>query len=114
VRESAAMALCHNPHPAATPQLIMALSDPDRMVATIAGNALIGIGKDTTLELIKVMDHGTPAAKIEAARALSEIRDTRAIPALMAGLDNGSEMIKFWSDQGLENLSVGMVYFNPE
>jgi len=114
VRESSAMALCHNPHPAATSQLITALSDPDRMVATLAGNALIGIGKEITIGLIKVMEEGSPAAKIEAARSLAEIKDTRAIPALMAGLENGSEMVKFWSEEGLQNLGVGMVYFNPE
>jgi HEAT repeat protein len=114
VRESSAMALCHNPHPKATFPLISVLSDEDRMVATLAGNALIGIGKETTLELIKVMEEGTPPAKIEAARALAEIKDTRAISALMTGSENGSEMVKFWSKQGLENLGVGMVYFNPE
>jgi HEAT repeat protein len=114
VRESSAMALCHNPHPMATSHLIAALSDSDRMVATLAGNALIGIGKETTFELIKVMREGTPQAKIEAARALAEIKDTRAIPALMTALENESEMVKFWSNQGLENLGVGMVFFNPE
>jgi HEAT repeat protein len=114
VRQSSVMALCHHPQRDASSRLIAALSDPDRMVATLAGNALIGIGGDATLELIKVMSDGTPAAKIEAARALAEIKDTRAVPAFMAGLENGSEMVKFWSEQGLENLGVGMVYFNPE
>jgi HEAT repeat protein len=113
VRESSAMALCHTSHPKATLPLISALSDSDRMVTTLAGNALIGIGKEATLDLIKIMEEGSPPAKIEAARALAEIKDTRAIPALMAGSENGSEMVKFWSNQGLENLGVGMVYFTP-
>jgi HEAT repeat protein len=113
VRESSAMALCHHPHPKATLPLISALSDSDRLVATLAGNALIGIGKESTLDLISVMEAGSPPAKIEAARALAEIKDTRSIPALIAGSEKGSELVKFWSNQGLENLGVGMVYFTP-
>jgi HEAT repeat protein len=113
VRESAAMALCHHPSPKAIPCLVDALSDDDRMLATLATNALIGIGKESTLPLVDVISKGSPAAQIEAARALSEIRDGRAIPAFMAAMENGSEMVRFWSERGLENLGVGMVYFDP-
>jgi hypothetical protein len=113
VRESAAMALCHHPKPIAIPRLIAVLDDPDRLVATLAANALIGIGKDATLDLMIAFEKGTPAAQIEVVRALSEIHDQRAIPLFMSSQENGSEMVKFWAEQGLENLGVGMVYFNP-
>jgi len=114
VRESAAMALCLHPHPYVTARLIAALDDPDGMVATLATNALIGVGKDATPDLISVMENGSPAARIEAARALSEIRDPRAIPAFMKTMEDDSVLVKFWAEQGLENLRVGMVYFKPE
>jgi HEAT repeat protein len=114
VRESAAMALCLNPHPSAISRLITALSDSDRMVATLAGNALIEIGQAATPGLVNTLENSTPIVKIEAARVLSEIRDTRAIPAFMKGLGDSSEMVNFWSERGLENLGVGMVYFAPE
>jgi HEAT repeat protein len=114
VRESAAMALCLHPHPSATRELIKALDDPDRMVATLAANALIGTGQEATTELIAVLESGTPAARIEAARALSEIRDPRAIPVFMKVLETDSGLVKFWTEQGLENLGLGMVYFKPD
>jgi HEAT repeat protein len=113
VRESAAMALSHNPHPSAIHELILALNDDDRMVASLAGHALSNIGSDAVPELILVMENGSPAARIDAARALAVIQDPRSIPVFMAALSNGSELVKFWAEQGLENLGAEMVYFKP-
>ena len=113
VRESAAMALSHNPDPSAIHELILALSDDDRMVASLAGHALSNIGKDAVPELILEMENGSPAARIDAARALAAIQDPRSIPVFMAALSNGSELVKFWAEQGLENMGAEMVYFRP-
>ena len=113
VRESAAMALSHHPDPSAIHELISALNDDDRMVASLAGHALSTIGNDAVPELIFVMENGSPAARIEAARALSTIKDPRVIPVFMAALGNGSELVKFWADQGLETMGAEMVYFRP-
>lgn len=114
VRESATMALCLHPDPSSVPQLLTALDDLDRMVSNLAANALIAIGKDATSDLLLIMENGTPAARIEAARALAEIRDPAAISAFMKALENDSVLVKYWAEQGLENLGVGMVYFKPE
>lgn len=113
VRESAAMALSHNPDPIAVHELIPALSDEDSMVASLAGHALSNIGSDAVPELILVMEHGSPSARIDAARALAAIHDPRSLPVFMAALSNGSELVKFWAEQGLENLGAEMVYFRP-
>ena len=113
VRESAAMALSHNPNPSAIDELILALSDDDRMVVSLAGHALSNIANDAVPELIFVMENGSPAARIEAARALSTIKDPRVIPVFMNALGNGSELVKFWADQGLETMGAEMVYFRP-
>jgi len=113
VRESAAMALGHHPDPSAIHELILALNDDDRMVASLAGHALSTIGNDAVPELIFVMENGSPAARIEAARALSTIKDPRVIPVFMNALSNGSELVKFWADQGLETMGAEMVYFRP-
>lgn len=113
VRESAAMALGLNPDPSAIHELILALNDDDRMVASLAGRALSNIGNDAVSELILVMENGSPAAQIDAARALATIQDPRSIPVFMAALGNGSELVKFWAEQGLENLGAEMVYFKP-
>jgi HEAT repeat protein len=113
VRECAAIALCHNPNPSAIPELISALDDEDRMVAALACQALAAIGKEAVPELLVVMENGTPAARIDAARALATIQDPRSIPAFMAALDSNSELVGFWAEQGLENLGTNMTYFKP-
>jgi HEAT repeat protein len=113
VRESAAMALSHNPDPSAIHELILALNDEDRMVASLAGHALSNIGNDAVPELILVVENGSPAARIDAARALATIQDPHSIPVLMSALGNGSELVKFWAEQGLENMGAEMVYFRP-
>ena len=113
VRECAAMALCNNPDPSAIHELILALNDDDRMVASLAGCALSKIGNDAVSELIPVVENGSPAARIDAARALATIQDPRSIPVLMAARRNGSELVKFWAEQGLENMGAEMVYFKP-
>jgi HEAT repeat protein len=113
VRESAAMALSHIPDSLSIPELISALDDDDKMVAVLAGHGLAAIGNEAVPELIKAMEFGSPAARIDAARALATIQDPRSIPAFMAALDNGSELVGFWAEQGLEKLGVGMVYFKP-
>jgi HEAT repeat protein len=113
VRECAAMALCHNPDNSAIPKLITALDDHDRMVATLSVRGLVEIGKDAVPDLISVLETGTPTARIEAAHALSDIRDPRAIPVFMAALGSDSELVKFWAEQGLQNLGSEMVYFKP-
>ena len=113
VRESASMALSHHPDPSAVHELILALSDEDRMVASLAGRALSHIGNDAVPELILVMENGSPAARIDAARALAAIQDPRSIPVFMAALSNGTELVRFWAEQGLENLGAEMVYFKP-
>ena len=113
VRECAVMALCHNPDSSAIPNLIAALEDQDRMVATLSGRVLVEIGNDAVPDLINILETGTPSARIEAARALSDIRDPRTIPVFMTALDSDSELVKFWAEQGLQNLGSEMVYFKP-
>ena len=113
VRECAAMALTHISDSSAIPELISALDDDDRMVAALAGHSLAAIGKEAVPALLIVMENGAPAARIDAARALATIQDPRSIPAFMAALDNGSELVGFWAEQGLEKLGSDMTYFKP-
>ena len=112
VRESAAMALSSHPDPKAVTELIRALDDDDRIVSALAGSALTRIGGEAVPSLLITMENGTAESKIQATRSLAEIRDARAIPAFMSALDNGTELVKFWAEQGLQNLGSGMIYFN--
>jgi HEAT repeat protein len=114
VRQCAALGLCHHPHPQAVPALIRALSDPDPMTAKLASNALVLLGEQATPELIEILKTGTHSARLEAVRALAEIRDQRAIPALMEALQTDSALLQYWAEQGLDKLGLGMIYIKPE
>jgi HEAT repeat protein len=60
-----------------------------------------------------VMRGGPHIARLEAARALALIGDSRAIPVLFEALDDQSAYVGFWSDEGLDRMGVGMVFFKP-
>jgi HEAT repeat protein len=64
-------------------------------------------------DLIEVMENGSQVARLEAARALSEIGDTRAIPVLFKALEEGSVVLEYWASEGLEKMGVGMTFFEP-
>jgi HEAT repeat protein len=112
LRAAAALALWHHPSPACADRLAELLDDPSSMVTTLASNALIAIGPEAVPPLLDRLQNGSPQARIQAARALAEIRDPRSIPALMDSLENGSAVVKHWAGQGLDNMGLGMVYFN--
>jgi HEAT repeat protein len=114
VRQAAAMALCHHPHPRAVLPLIGALSDPDSMTARLASKALALIGAQATLALLDVLKNGTGSARLEAAHALAEIKDPRSIPGLMKALETDSALLQYWVGNGLDKLGLGMVYLKPE
>jgi HEAT repeat protein len=96
VRQAAAMALCHHPDGRAVPALIHALSDPDLMTAKLASNALILIGTAATPALLEVLTSGVQSARLEAVRALAEIKDLAAIPGLMKALGTDSALMQYW------------------
>jgi len=114
VRQAAAMAFCHRRDPRAVLPLIRALDDPDPMTAKLAANALILAGPDATTALLDVVITGSQSARLEAVRALSEIKDTRAIPGLMKALETDSALMQYWAGLGLDKLGVGMVYLKPD
>ena len=114
VRQAAAMAFCHNPDPQALTKLAFTLSDPDPMTAKLASNALILLEKQATPVLLDVLENGQQTARLEAVRALAEIKDTRAIPGLMKAYETGSAIMQYWAGLGLDNLGVGMIYLKPD
>jgi len=59
------------------------------------------------------MDDSSQSARLEAARALAAIGDTRAIPVLIKMLDQDSAIMEHWAEQGLEKMGVGTVFFEP-
>ena len=112
VRQCAALGLRQRTDPAAVPELVCALDDPDPLVRRLAGEALEAVGSEAVPRLLEVMENGSHIARLEAARALAVIGDTRAIPALFAALDD-SALLEYWANEGLERMGVGMNYFFP-
>lgn len=114
VRQAAALGLCSHPGETAIRPLVRALSDDDSMVSGLACNALVVIGKPSVPSLLEIPKNVPQTARINAMRALAEIADHSAIPALMAALEDDSVMIRHWAEEGLERLGLNMVYLKPE
>jgi len=114
VRQAAALGLCSHPDETAIRPLVRALGDADSMVSSLACSALVAIGKAAVPSLIEIPKDAPHMARINAMRALAEIADHSAIPALMAALEEDSVMMQHWAEEGLERLGLNMVYLKPE
>jgi HEAT repeat protein len=114
VQYCAAVALHAQPDITAIPSLITLLGSDDQLLARLSADALEAIGPPATPALIAVMENGTHSEIINAVRALSRIGDYRAIPSLFKALDHESIVIQHWADKGLEDLGVGMSFYDPE
>lgn len=94
--------------------LLFALADSSAYLARLAGEALVQVGAPAVLPLAEALDHEVePRVRVNLARALALIGDTRAIPALFRALDDDSAQVEHWAAEGLERLGVGQVYFKP-
>lgn len=113
VRAAAALALCNHPHESAVGALIESLADSDSLTAGLAANALVKIGSPSVPGLLEVMGKAPTAIRILALRALSEIRDHRAIPVMMKCLGEESAVLQYWAQEGLDRLGLNMVYVKP-
>jgi HEAT repeat protein len=113
VRQCAALALRQRPSPEAVHDLVRALGDEDRLLAHLAGDALAAIGSPAVESLIQVVEEGPHLARLEAARALARIGDTRSIPVLFNTFDQDSALVEYWANEALEKMGVGMSFFKP-
>ena len=114
VRQCAALGLGLKADESAVSSLVQALSDVDAMTSNLAANALIQIGKAAVSGLIeRVKDKSSQSARILALRALAEICDHRAIPAMMQVMEEDSVLLQHWAKEGLERLGLDMVYIKP-
>ena len=113
VRTCAAAALREQPCIEALSLLISALHAEDRLLARLAGDALIALGEKAIPALEKACQSQSPAVRIEAVRALAKMRHPQTIPALFKALDDASTIVVHWAELGLDDLGVGMVFFEP-
>jgi len=110
VRQCVALGLAEMPDESAIIPLVHALSDADSMVGSLAANALVKIGKAAVPSLIETVTSGTQSARINALRALAEIKDHRAIKIMMQVMQEDSALLQHWAREGLDRLGLDMVY----
>ncbi len=113
VRQCAALALRQRPFPETASALAALLGDEDRMLARLAADALTALGPRAVPALAAAARDPDPAVRIEAVRALANLRRMEAAPALFRALDDPSTMAVHWAEEGLERLGIGMVFFRP-
>jgi HEAT repeat protein len=114
VQQCAALALRENPDPRIIPQLINHLGHKDRMLSRLCGDALIALGKEATQEILDVIEYGSLASRVEAARVLAATEDPISISSLFKLLDEESTFLRYWAEEGLNKMGVGMMFFKPE
>jgi HEAT repeat protein len=113
VRAAAALGISHHPGEEALPALTQTLGDSDPLTAGLAANALVKLGNAAAPNLIEAANEGPAGVRILALRALSEIRDPRAIPVMMKCIQEDSAVLQYWAQLGLERLGLDMVYIKP-
>lgn len=114
VRAAVFYALGQQRVPEAITPLMFALSERSPYLARLASEALIQIGAPAVPTLCEALDREVETAvRVNLARALALIADTRSIPALFRALDDDSAIVQHWADHGLEKMGVGQVYFRP-
>jgi HEAT repeat protein len=113
VRHCALLGLRLQPAHEAVEHLVELLESNDRLMAHLACNALIAIGKEAVPALMDAVKNQPHAARLEAIRALAHIGDPSSIPTLLAAYEGESAMMEFWADEGLERMGVGMVFYKP-
>ena len=115
VRECAATGLRLNHQPILITDQIAAKKTPHILLTRLAANALVAIGREAVPMLLDMMANGPQAARVEATKALAEIKDPRCIEAFFRVIQHGdSPLVEYWADQGLERLGVGMSFFIPD
>jgi HEAT repeat protein len=89
------------------------LADRDALTASLAADALVALGVQSTPALVKILQAAPQSARLQAIRALAHIQDPRSIPILFKALDEDSALVEYWASEGLERMGVGMTFFKP-
>lgn len=113
VQQCAALAIKHNPTPDALAALMDTLHSKDRLTSRLSGDALAALGAPAVPRLAEASKDPSPAVRIEAVRALAEMRHPDAIGPLFKCIDDPSSVVTHWAEEGLDRLGIGMMFFNP-
>jgi HEAT repeat protein len=110
VRACAALGLGRIGDGAAAPALAAALADESRFVSSIASDALSMIGGPAVEALAGELVHKHAHVRLLAVRALSRIGTASTTGPLLGMLEDPSYLVRYYAQEALESLGVGMVY----
>ena len=113
LRACAALALGRIRDASAAPALATRLADPSAFVASIAADALSLIGEAAVETLAASLSAPETHTRLLAVRALSRIKSQQAIGPLFGVLEDPSYLVRYYAQEALEALGVGMVLFSP-
>jgi HEAT repeat protein len=113
MRACAALALGRVGDARAAPALAGRLADESAFVASIAADALSMIGEPAVSPLLDMLSHASPHARLLAVRALGRIGANSAIAHLFGALEDPSYLVRYYAQEALESLGVGMVFLKP-
>ncbi len=101
VRMQAAKALGRVGDPAAIPALINALRGTDEQMGSVIFTALVKLGPAAVPALLNASASTSQWVRWQCMRALSEIGDTRALPALVSALSDPNYSVAWMAAKGL-------------
>jgi hypothetical protein len=109
VRACAALALGRIGDGNAAPALALRLGEESAFVAGIAADALAMIGEPAVEALAEILQDQDPHTRLLAVKALGRMRSQRAIGPLFSVLEDSSYLVRYYAQEGLEALGVGMI-----
>lgn len=109
VRACAALALGRVGDGSAASALALRLGEESAFVAGIAADALSMIGEPAVDALAEIFSDRDPHARLLAVKALGRIRSQRAIGPLFSALEDPSYLVRYYAQEALEALGVGMI-----
>jgi Uri superfamily endonuclease len=113
VRACAALALGRIGDGRAAPVLVACLADQSPFVASVAADALSMIGEPAVEALAQMLTADSPHVRLLAVRALARVRSQKSIGPLFGALEDPSYLVRYYAQETLEALGVGMVLFAP-
>jgi HEAT repeat protein len=113
VRACAALALGRTGESVACRALAACLSDESAFVASIAADALSMMGEPAVEALAEMLAAESAHVRILTVRALGRIKAQSAIGPLLDLLEDPSYLVRYYAQEVLEALGVGMVFFAP-
>jgi len=82
-------------------------------VASIAADALSMIGEPAVEPLAEMLSDASPHTRLLAVRALGRIGTRGTLAPLFGALEDSSYLVRYYAQEALEALGVGMVFLRP-